>query len=60
MIGSPHDLSIVFDNEHGIADVAEPQKYLSQPLRVPRMESYRRFVENIQRSDSDEPSDVAS
>ena len=37
VVGGAHDFRVVFDNEHRVSDVAQPQQNLDQALCVARM-----------------------
>src|SRR6266851_1970703 len=49
LIRRAHHAALVFDHHHRVARVSESFQYLNQSLRVPRMQTEARFIENEQR-----------
>ncbi len=50
VIGRAHHLGVVFDDEHGVADVAQVLQQTNQTIVVSRMQTDRRFVEHVERA----------
>ena len=50
-IGDPDHVGVVFDDEHGVALIAELAKDVDQPLVVARVQADRRLVEHVERAD---------
>jgi hypothetical protein len=51
MIGGANGVWIVFDDQDGVAEIAERLEDVDEPLRVARVEANGGFVQNIQRPD---------
>ena len=51
VIGRPHRVLVVLDDDHGVALIAEPGERFQQPVVVARMQPDRRLVENVQHAD---------
>ena len=43
-----HRVAVVFDDEDGIADVAYRAQRVEQPVRIARVQPYRRLVEHVE------------
>ena len=54
-VGGPHHLLVVLDDEHGVAEVAEPLERADQPAVVALVEPDRRLVEDVQDPDELRP-----
>lgn len=50
VVGSAHDFLVVFDDDNGIAEVAQFFQHLDEPVGVARMESDAGLVEDIERA----------
>ena len=50
-VGHPHHLLVVLDDEHGVAEVAEPLERRDQPAVVALVEPDRRLVEDVEDPD---------
>ena len=48
VIRCSHDFGIVFDDEHRVSDVPQPQQNFNQALGIAWMKPDRRFIEDIQ------------
>ena len=48
VIGGAQQIEIVFDDEHGVAQIAQLAQHVDQPGGVARMQADRRFVEHVQ------------
>jgi hypothetical protein len=51
MVGRPHHFSVMFDDQHRIADVAEILQEANQSIVVTWMQTDGRFVEHIESAD---------
>ena len=51
VIGHLDHVGVVFDDEHGVALIAELAQDVDQPLVVARMEPDRRLIEHVERAD---------
>ena len=51
MVGGPHRVFVVFDDDDRVAEVAEFGECVEQPLVVARVEADRRFVEDVEHAD---------
>ena len=51
LVGSPHDVLVVFHHHHGVALVAQVAQHVDETVRVAAMQSDGRFVEDVERSD---------
>ena len=54
-IGAPDDRLVVLDDQHAVAQVAEPEQGRQQPVGVRGMEPGRRLVEQIRHSHQTRP-----
>ncbi len=50
-VGRPHHLLVVLDDEHGVAEVAQPLERADQPAVVALVEADRRLVEDVEHAD---------
>ena len=50
-VGRAHHLLVVLDDEHGVAEVAEPLERADQPAVVALVEPDRRLVEDVEHAD---------
>ncbi len=48
VIGAFDGFGIVFDHQHGVAQIAQPRERIEQTIVIARMQSDGRFVQNIQ------------
>ena len=46
-VGSLHDLLVMLDHHHSVAEVAQTLEHTDQLLRIAGMQTYRRLVENV-------------
>ena len=51
MVGGPHRVFVVFDDDDRVAEVAELGERIEQALVVARVEADRRFVEDVEHAD---------
>ncbi len=51
VIGGAHHLRVVFDDKHGVADVAQVVQELDEPLAVARVQPDAWLVQNIKSAD---------
>ena len=51
VVGRPHRVFVVFDDDDRVAQVAELGERVEQPLVVARVQADRRFVEDVQHAD---------
>ena len=51
VIGRPHRVFVVLDDDHRVALVAEPGQRVQQAVVVARVQADRRLVENVQHAD---------
>ena len=51
LVGGAHHLLVVLDDEHGVAEVAEPLERRDQPPVVALVEADRRLVEDVEDAD---------
>ncbi len=51
VVAAPNRFEVVFDDHDGVAGITEPFQDREQAIGVPRMETDRRFVEDIERVD---------
>ena len=51
IVGRAHHLLVVLDDEHGVAEVAQPLERRDQPLVVALVEPDRRLVEDVEDAD---------
>ena len=47
-VAGPHDVGIVFDHEHRVAQVAKAMKNADQPVGIAAVQPNRRLVEDIE------------
>ena len=50
-VGAAHHLLVVLDDDHGVAEVAEPLERADQPVVVALVEPDRRLVEDVEHAD---------
>ena len=50
-VGAPHHLLVVLDDDHRVAEVAEPLERADQPVVVALVEADRRLVEDVEHAD---------
>ena len=50
-VGAAHHLLVVLDDEHGVAEVAQPLERADQPVVVALVEPDRRLVEDVEHAD---------
>ena len=50
-VGRAHHLLVVLDDEHGVADVAQPLERVDEPAVVALVEPDRRLVEDVEDAD---------
>ena len=50
-VGGAHGVLVVLDDDHRIADIAQPCQRLEQPLVVALVQSNRRLIEDVQHAD---------
>ena len=55
VVGDPDRLLVVLDDDHGVAEVAQPHERVDQPLVVALVEPDRRFVEHVEHADETAP-----
>ena len=51
VVGDPDRLLVVLDDEHGVAQVAQPDHRVDQPLVVALVQPDRRLVEHVEHAD---------
>ena len=51
VVGDPDRLLVVLDDDHGVAEVAQPHHRVDQPLVVALVQADRRFVEHVEHAD---------
>ena len=51
VVGDPDRLLVVLDDDHRVAEVAQPHERLDQPLVVALVQADRRLVEHVQHAD---------
>ena len=51
VVGDPDRLLVVLDDEHGVAEVAQPDQRVDEPLVVALVQADRRLVEHVQHAD---------
>jgi len=51
VIGRPHHLGVVFDDENSVADIAEIFEQANESIVVARVQTDRWFVEHVERAD---------
>ncbi len=51
VVGSPHGVVIVFDDDEGIAQIAQVAQGVEEAVIVPLMEADRRFIEDVEDAD---------
>ena len=50
-VGAAHHLLVVLDDEHGVAEVAQPLERADQPVVVALVQADRRLVEDVEHAD---------
>ena len=51
VVGDPDRLLVVLDDEHGVAEVAQADHRVDEPLVVPLVQPDRRLVEHVEHAD---------